>query len=389
MNTMDFSFTDDQRAIVDYIQKICADFGDDYWLAKDTAAEFPHEFANAFAEAGWYGAIFPEEFGGAGMGITEAAIIMREVGDRSFAACSALHMNMFGTQPIVKFGSQEQKERFIPPIISGEDRACFGVTEPDAGTNTAAIKTFARRDGDNYVINGKKVWTSTAQVANKILLLARTTPLEQCAKPTDGMSLFYTDMSRECMDVRRIAKMGRSAVDSNEVFIEDLVVSKDDLIGEEGKGFRYLLSGLNSERILVAAGYLGAARYCLNKAAKYAVEREVFGHPIGKNQGIQLPLADLWCKMRAAELMLWNAAAMYDAGEQCGLECNALKYLVGELYFETAARAVRTHGGYGYAKEFHVERYFRECILPMVAPVSQELALCYIGERALGLPKSY
>lgn len=386
---MDFSFSDEQRAISEQIQKICARFGDSYWLEKDRAAEFPHEFANAFAEAGWFGAIFPEEHGGAGLGMTEAAIIIREVGKLGLAACSALHMNMFGVQPVVKFGSREQKARFLPPVIAGRDRACFGVTEPDAGLNTPQIKTFARRDGDKYIINGKKVWTSTAQEANKILLLTRTTAYADSAKPTAGMTLFYTDLDRSRIDVRKIEKLGRASVDSNELFIVDLEVPVEDRIGEEGKGFTYLLHGLNSERIIVAAGFLGAAEYCLQKAAAYARERVVFGRPIGQNQAIQHPLAEIWAQLRAAELMMWNAAGLYDSGQPCGVEVNATKYLAAEAFFASATRAVRTHGGYGYAKEFHVERYFRESILPLIAPVSQELALCFIAERALGLPKSY
>lgn len=386
---MSISFTDERREIRDQVRKLCSQFNDAYWLEKDRAGKFPHEFAKAFADAGWFGAIFPPENGGAGLGLTEAAIIMREVGRLGLAACSSLHMNMFGVHPIVKFGSPEQKERFLPPIISGADRACFGITEPDAGLDTTNIKTFARRSGDRYIVNGKKVWTSTAQEANKILLLTRSTPLAECAKPTDGMTLFYTDLDRSRIDVRKIDKLGRAAVDSNEVFIVDLEVPVEDRLGEEGKGFSYILPGLNSERIIVAAGFLGAADYCLERAAAYAKDRVVFSRSIGQNQAIQHPLAEIWAQLRAAELMLWNAAALYDSGQSCGLEVNATKYLAAEVFFAAATRAVRTHGGFGYAKEFHVERYFRESVLPLIAPVSQELALCFIAERALGLPKSY
>jgi acyl-CoA dehydrogenase len=386
---MNFSMTSDQKAVRDGVAQICAGFGESYWLAKDRDAEFPHEFSKAFADAGWFGAIFPEECGGAGLGLVEAATIMLEVGKLGLAACSSLHMNMFGVQPIVKFGTEEQKRRFLPPVISGEDRACFAVTEPDAGLNTTRIRTFAKRFDGHYVVNGHKVWTSTAQYANKIMLLARTQPLEASARATDGMTLFYTDLDRSKIDVRRIEKLGRAAADSNELFITGLVVPFEDRIGEEGKGFSYLLHGLNSERIIVAAGFLGAARYCLEKAAKYANERIVFDRPIGKNQAIQHPLAEIWIQISAAELMLFKAASLYDAGESCGLECNAAKYLAAEVFFKSATQAVRTHGGYGYAKEFHVERYFRESVLPLFAPVSQELILCHIAERALGLPKSY
>ncbi|MBN9426726.1 MAG: acyl-CoA/acyl-ACP dehydrogenase [Burkholderiales bacterium] len=386
---MDFTFTADQLAIRDSVAKLCARFGDDYWLQHDREASFPHEFSNAFAEAGWFGAVFPEECGGAALGMTEAVLIMQEVGRLGLAACSSIHMNMFGTMPIVKYGSAEQKARFLPPIIDGRDRACFGVTEPNAGLNTTQIRTFAKRVGERYIVNGHKVWTSTAQVANKILLLTRTASREASARPTDGMTLFYTDLNRERIDVRKIEKLGRAAVDSNELFIVDLEVPIEDRIGEEGKGFSYLLSGLNSERILVAAGFLGAARYCLDRAAQYAKERVVFDRPIGQNQAIQHPLARGWIDCAAAELLLFKAAALYDQGQPCGLECNAAKLLCAEAFFDIAQRAVRTHGGYGYAKEFHVERYFRESILPLIAPVSQELILCHIAERALGLPKSY
>ncbi len=386
---MDFSLSPEQKAIQEGVAQICARFDEAYWLAKDRDSEFPHEFAAAFAEAGWFGALFPEDCGGAGLGLTEAAVIMMQVGRLGLAACSSLHMNMFGLQPVVKFGNAEQKARFLPPIIAGTDRACFGVTEPDAGLNTSRIRTFAARTPTGYLVNGHKVWTSTAQHANKIMLLTRTQPFEASARPTDGMTLFYTDLDRSHVEVRRIEKLGRAAADSNEVFITDLAVPEADRIGEEGKGFSYLLHGLNSERIIVAAGFLGAARYCLEKSAAYAKERVVFDRPIGQNQAIQHPLAEIWIQISAAELMLFKAAALYDQGEPCGLECNAAKFLAAEVFFSAATRAVRTHGGYGYAKEFHVERYFRESVLPLFAPVSQELILCHIAERALGLPKSY
>jgi acyl-CoA dehydrogenase len=386
---MDFALAEEQRAIRDSIARICAQFGDEYWLRHDRDHLFPHEFAHAFADAGWFGAIFPESCGGAGLGMTEAAIIMQEVGRLGFNACSTLHMNMFGCQPVVKFGSKAQQERFLPPIIAGTDRACFGVTEPDAGLDTTHIATRAVRHGDRYVVNGRKVWTSTAQVANKILLLTRTQSFEDSARPSHGMTLFYTDLDRSRVEVRQIDKMGRNAVDSNALFIDNLEIPVEDRIGEEGRGFHYLLHGLNSERIIVAAGILGAARYVLDKAVAYAKERVVFGRPIGQNQAIQHPLAEIWIGQEAAGLMLHKAAALYDQGEECGPQVNAAKYLCAELFFKAAARAVRTHGGFGYAREFHVERYFRESILPLIAPVSQELVLCYVAERALGLPKSY
>ena len=386
---MDFTLTSEQRSIRDNIARICAKFDDAYWYRKDLDHAFPHEFAKAFADAGWFGAIFPESCGGAGLGMTEAAIIMQEVGRLGFNACSALHMNMFGCMPVVKFGSDEQQKRHLPRIIDGTDRACFGVTEPDAGLDTTHITTFARRDGDRYIVNGRKVWTSTAQVANKILLLTRTTSFADSKRPSHGMTLFYTDLDRSRVEVRQIEKMGRNAVDSNALFIENLEVPIEDRIGEEGRGFHYLLSGLNSERIIVAAGVLGATRYVMDKAVAYAKDRVVFGRPIGQNQAIQHPLAELWIHQMAGELMLYKSAALYDAGEECGAEVNAAKYFCADLFFRAATRAVRTHGGFGYAKEFHVERYFRESILPLVAPVSQELALSSVAERALGLPKSY
>ncbi len=381
--------TDEQRAIRDAIAAICARFGDDYWQTHDRDHVFPHEFAQAFAAAGWFGAIFPEECGGAGLGLTEAAIIMQEVGRLGFNACSALHMNMFGCQPIVKFGSLEQQRRFLPPIIAGTDRACFGVTEPDAGLDTTHITTRAVRQGDRYIVNGRKVWTSTAQEANKILLLTRTQSFESSAKPSHGMTLFYTDLDRSKIEVRLIEKCGRNAVDSNAIFIDNLEVPVEDRIGEEGRGFQYLLHGLNSERIIVAAGVLGAARYCLDKAVAYAKDRVVFGRPIGQNQAIQHPLAEIWVAQEAAGLLLHHAAGLYDSGAECGPQVNAAKYMCAELYYKAASRAVRTHGGFGYAREYHVERYYRESILPLIAPISQELVLCYIAERALGLPKSY
>ncbi|MBO6636049.1 MAG: acyl-CoA dehydrogenase, partial [Parvibaculum sp.] len=303
---------------------------------------------------------------------------------------SAIHINLFGPMPLVVFGTDEQKERNLPPLIRGEDRCCFGVTEPDAGLNTTAISTRAERDGDTYVVHGRKMWTSTAQTANKILLLARTTPKEKCAKPTEGLSLFYTNLDRGgATEVREIEKMGRKAVDSNAVFFDGLKVPKEDLIGEEGKGFHYLLHGLNPERVLIGAEAVGVGRIALKKATDYARDREVFGRPIGKNQAIQHPLAKCWAELEAANLMVFKAAALYDAGENCGAEANAGKYLAAEAGFRACETAIMTHGGMGYAKEFHVERYMREVMIARIAPVSRELVLSYIAERVLELPKSY
>jgi acyl-CoA dehydrogenase len=298
-------------------------------------------------------------------------------------------MNIFGLNPVVVFGTAEQKRRMLPPLIRGEQKACFAVTEPDAGLNTTRIKTKAVRDGEHYVISGQKVWISTAQVAEKMLILARTTPLEAAKKPTQGMSLFYTDLDRSKVEVREIEKMGRKCVDSNQVFIDGLRVPVADRIGEEGRGFEYILHGMNPERILIAAEAIGLGKAALRRATRYAKERVVFDRPIGQNQAIQHPLALCWMELEAANLMVMKAAALYDAGKACGAEANAAKYLAGEAGFNACQTAVMTHGGYGYAKEYHVERYLREVMISRIAPISPQLILCFIAEKVLGLPKSY
>jgi acyl-CoA dehydrogenase len=383
--------TPERVAIRDAVRALCDRFGDDYWSEHDQTGTFPVEFHKAFAEAGWLGIAMPEDCGGSGLGVTEAAIMMQTVANSggTFAACSTIHINMFGPHAIVVHGTREQKERMLRPLIRGEVHACFGVTEPDAGLDTMHLKTRAVRDGDRYIVHGRKIWTSTAQVAQKIVLLARTTPIEQCARPADGLSLFYTDLDRRYVEVHRIRKMGRAAVDSNSVFIDGLPIPVEDRIGEEGKGFRYILDSLNPERILNAAETVGIGRRALAKATAYAKERIVFGRPIGKNQAIQHPLAESWAELAAAELMVLRAAALYDSGQPCGAEANAAKYLGAEAAFRACDRAVRTHGGMGYASEFNVERYFREAVATRLAPVSRELILCYLAERVLGLPKSY
>jgi acyl-CoA dehydrogenase len=383
--------SEERAAIRDAVRALCNRFDDDYWLERDRTATFPFDFHKSFAEAGWLGIAMPQEYGGAGLGMTEAAIMMQTVANSAgvFAACSTLHINIFGPHAIVVHGSPEQKARWLPPLIKGEVRACFGVTEPDAGLDTTRITTRADREGNGYVVHGRKVWTSTAQHAQKIVLLARTTPLERCARPTEGLSLFYTDLDRRYVQVHEIHKMGRAAVDSNSTFYDGLPVPLEDRIGEEGKGFRYLIDSLNPERILNAAEAVGIGRRALAKATQYAKERVVFGRPIGQNQAIQHPLAESWAELSAAELMLLRAAQLYDRGEPCGAEANAAKYLSGDACFRAADRAVRTHGGFGYASEYHVERYFREAVLTRLAPVSRELVLCYLAERVLGLPKSY
>ncbi|MCB1461620.1 MAG: acyl-CoA/acyl-ACP dehydrogenase [Nitratireductor sp.] len=386
---MEFILSEEQRAIREAVARICAPFDDSYWLERDRDGRFPHEFAGAVADNGWFGITSPEEYGGAGLGITEAAIVMKEIGRLGLAATSAVHINIFGLQPVVGFGTDEQKRRMLPPLIEGRERACFGVTEPDAGLDTTHITTFAARSQNGYVVNGRKVWTSTAKEADRILLVTRTMPIDKCARPTDGITVFYTAFDRDRIEVREIEKMARKAVDSNAIFIDGLEVPEEDRIGAEGEGFRVLLHGLNAERIVAAASAIGAGQAVLEKAAAYANERVVFGRPIGKNQAIQHPLADIWMRLQAAELMLFKAAWLYDRGEACGLEANSAKYLASQAAYDSAFRAVRTHGGFGFAREYHVERYFRESILNFIAPVSEELILCHVAERALGLPKSY
>jgi len=387
---MNFDLTKDQEQIQDAIQRLCAPLDADYWLRRDREGGFPVELHQAMADAGWLGIAMPEAYGGAGLGITEAALMMQTISatGAGLSGASAVHMNIFGLHPAVVFGTEEQKQRWLPPLIQGRDKACFGVTEPNSGLNTLKLQTRATRDGDHYVVSGQKVWISTAQVANKILLLARTTPVEQ-AKGTEGLSLFYTDLDRAYIEVREIEKMGRKAIDSNQVFIDGLRIPVEDRIGEEGQGFKYILHGLNPERILIAAEAIGLGRAALARAAQYAGERIVFDRPIGKNQGIQHPLARSWMELEAANLMVFKAASLYDAGRPCGAEANAAKYLAGEACFRACENAVLTHGGMGYAKEYHVERYMREAWIPRLAPVSPQLILCFIAEKVLGLPKSY
>jgi acyl-CoA dehydrogenase len=388
---MNFDLSEEQRAIVDAVQKTCKAFGDDYWRSHDVDAAFPHEFHKAMADAGWLGIAMPEAQGGAGLGITEAALMLQAVSasGAGFSGASAIHMNIFGLNPVVVFGTEEQKQRFLPPLIAGRDKACFAVTEPDAGLDTTQLKTQAVRDGDHYILDGRKIWISTAQVANKMLILARTTPLDKVDKPTRGLSLFYTTLDRERVEVREIDKMGRAAVDSNMLFIDKLRVPVNDRIGEEGRGFEYILHGLNPERILIAAEAVGLGRVALEHATRYAKERIVFGRPIGQNQGIQHPLAQCWMQLEAANLMVMKAASLYDAGKPCGAEANAAKYLAAEAAHNACQTAVLTLGGMGYAREYSVERFLRESYIPRIAPVSPQLILCFIAEKVLGLPRSY
>ncbi len=388
---MVFRLTDDQQAIRDSILRLCAKYDDDYWFDRDHDGEFPEAFVKDVAAGGWLGISMPEEYGGSGLGITEASIMMQAIAESGAAqaGASSVHLNIFGPNPIVKFGTEEQKKRMLPPLIKGEDRACFAVTEPDAGLDTTRLTTRAAWDGKDYVVNGRKIWTTTAQSANKMLLIARTTPIEETKRPVDGLSLFYTDLDRSKVEVREIEKMGRMSVDSNMLFFDGMHMPKEDLIGEEGKGFRYLLHGLNPERVLISAEAVGIGRLALSRAVAYANERVVFNRPIGQNQSIQHPLARSWAELEAANLMAFHAAALYDAGEECGAEANSAKLLSSEAGFKACERAILTHGGMGYAKEYHVERYFREIMIAKIAPVSSEMILNYISEKVLGLPKSY
>lgn len=388
---MQYSATEAQQELRAQILKLCADFGDDYWLKIDQEARFPEEFYRAVAAGGWLGIAMPEEFGGAGLGISEATVMMQAVAESGacMSGASAIHMNIFGLNPVVVFGTPAQKKRFLPPLIAGTEKACFGVTEPNTGLNTTELKTRAEKRGDRYVINGQKIWISTAQVADRILLLARTTPLDQVKRKTDGLTLFYTKLDRAKVEVRLIHKMGRHGVDSNMLFFDGLEVPEEDRIGADGEGFRLILHGLNPERILIAGEAVGIGQAALSRAANYARTREVFGRPIGQNQGIQHPLARCWAQLEAAGLLTMKAAALYDAGRECGAEANAAKYLAAEAGFAAAEAAVLTHGGMGYAQEYQVERYFRESMIPRIAPVSRELILSHIAEKVLGLPKSY
>lgn len=388
---MNFSITPEQESIRDSVAAICKRFGDDYWLKKDREGGFPQDFYNAFAEAGWLGICIPEAYGGSGLGITEAAIMMNTIAasGAGMSGASSLHINIFGLNPVVVFGTEEQKNRMLPPMVSGAEKACFAVTEPNTGLNTTQLKLRAARKGDRYVVDGQKVWISTAQVADKILLLARTTPLEEVKKPTHGLSLFYTKFDRSRIQVDEIEKMGRKAIDSNVLFFDGFEIPVEDRIGEEGRGFEYILHGMNPERILIASEGIGLGQLALSRATAYAKERIVFNRQIGQNQAIQHPLAKNWMELEAAWLMTMRAAWEYDSDLPCGASANAAKYLAGEAGFNACQQAVMTHGGFGYAKEYHVERYLREVMIPRIAPISPQLVLCFIAERVLGLPKSY
>ena len=382
---------DDIALIREAVAKTCSAFDDDYWSACDRDHRFPQEFYDAMAAGGWIGIAIPEQYGGGGRGVSEAAAVLEEVA--ASGACmngaSAIHLSIFGMHPVVLHGTEEMKQRYLPAVADGSLHVAFGITEPNAGTDTTKITTRAVRDGDSYVINGRKVWTSKALEADRILLLTRTTPLNEVARPHQGMTLFLVDRHAEGVGAVPIEKMGRNAVASCETTYDDVIVPATDRVGEEGRGFQYLLDGLNAERILVAAEALGMGRAALRAAVGYAKERVVFDRPIGQNQGIAFPLAVAHANLRAASLMIREAARLIDAGLPCGEEANLAKYLAAEAGFFAADRAVQTHGGFGYATEYHVERYFREARLPRIAPISQELVLAYVAEHVLGLPRSH
>ena len=388
---MSFNYNETQLSIIDSVQNIMKNFDDDYWLECDQKSIFPHKFYDEIADGGWLGICMPKEFGGSALGITEASIFMQKVSETGggMAAASSIHINIFGPHPIVVYGKKKKKNKWLPSLINGKEKTCFGVTEPDSGLDTGKLKTFAKKINNGYLINGQKIWTSTAQIADKILLLARTTPIEECKKNTDGLSLFYTKLDRKKIEVKEIPKMGRSAVDSNQIFIDNLEVEDFDRIGEEGKGFKYILDSLNPERILIAAEALGIGKNALARAIKYAGDRVVFGKPIGQNQSIQHPLAENWIELEAAELLITKAAYQYDNGQNAGGMANAAKFFAAEAGFKAATQAIITLGGMGYAKEYHVERLMRESLIPKLAPVSAQMILNYISERVLGLPKSY
>jgi len=388
---MSIDFSPEQRQIRENVDRLCARFGDEYWLKRDSDGAFPEEFCRAIADNGYMGIASPPEYGGSGLGITEAAIVIQAISQSGAGngGVSSVSLGIFGLNPVVRYGTAEQKARMLPPVIARKDIACFAVTEPNTGLDTTRLKTRAVRKGDRYIVNGQKTWITTAQVANKMLLIARTADESETKRPIDGLSLFFTDIDRSKCEIRVIDKMGRKCVDSNQVFFDGMEIPVENRIGEEGQGFRYLLHGINPERILIAAGLVGLGRAALHKATEYAKQRVVFDRQIGRNQAIQHPLAESWAELEAANLMAFRAAQLYDRGEDCGAMANAAKYLAGEAAYKACNTAVLTHGGMGYAKEYHVERYLREALIHRIAPITPHLILCYLAERVLGLPKSY
>jgi len=388
---MDFSFSSDQQEIRDAVLRTCEGFGDDYWMARDNDGQFPVEFHHTMAAAGWLGIAMPQNVGGSGLAITEAAIVMQAVAESGggMAAASSIHGPVFSLEPVVRFGTQQQQQRMVPPILSGEEMMCFAVTEPNVGLDTTRLKTRAEKVDGGYMVNGQKVWITNAHVADRIMLLARTTPLEEVKSKAQGLSLFFTKLDPKAIETRLIPKMGRHAVGSNTLFLNDFFITEEDRIGAEGEGFRIILQGLNPERILIAAEAVGLGRVALDRGARYARERVVFDRPIGQNQSIQHPLARCWMQLEAANLMTFKAAAKFDAGEECGVEANAAKYLAAEAGYDACQTAMMSMGGMGYAREYQVERYLREVLIPRIAPVSPQMILNFIAERVLDMPKSY
>lgn len=388
---MDFEITAEQQLIRDTVKKVCADFPDEYWAKCDSEHRFPWDFYNAMAAGGWLGIAIPEAYGGSGRGITEASLVLEEVAASGAAmnGASSLHLSIFGMHPVVRHGSEEMKQTYLPQVATGELHVAFGVTEPDAGTDTTSITTSARREGDHYIVRGRKVWTTKALDSQRVLLLVRTTPKDKIERRTDGLTLLLAELQRPEVTITPIEKVGRNAVASCEVVYDDLPVLVTDRVGEEGKGFRYLLDGLNAERILVAAEALGIGRAAIRRAVNYANERVVFNRPIGQNQGIAFPLGEAHMRLEAAEMMIRKASWMLDNGQQCGAEANMAKWLAADAACQAADQAVQTHGGYGYAKEYHVERYWREARMTRLAPISQEMVLNYVTEHVLALPRSY
>jgi alkylation response protein AidB-like acyl-CoA dehydrogenase len=389
---MDLALTPAQADVRRQVSALARSFGWEYWREKDRKAEYPTEFVQAFADAGWLGLAIPEAYGGAGLGVTEAVLMLEAIcaSGAGLSGASPIHFAVFPPMPIIRHGSEDLRRRILPEIAAGRLSLAFGVTEPDAGTDTSRIRTTARRDGAGWRVSGRKVWTSNARHSAKMLLLARTTPYEAAGpRKLDGLTLFVADLDPAAVEIREIEKLGRAAVDSNEVIIDGLRVADEDVVGEVGRGFAHLLDSLNPERILVAAEAVGIGRVALERAAAYARERIVFGRPIGQNQGVAHPLALAWARLEGAWQLTLRAAWLVDRGEACGAEANAAKVLGAEAGFEAADAALQTFGGFGYAKEFDVERLWREVRLYKIAPVPQQMALNYLAERVLGLPKSY
>lgn len=388
---MHFDEDDTHQDIREGVRRVCSAFPDAYWRELDGAHEFPWAFYEAMADGGWIGVALPAQYGGGGLGVTEASIVLEEVAASGAAmnGCSALHTSIFGMTPVVKHGSEELRAATLPDVVAGRLHVAFGVTEPDAGTDTTAITTRARLDGDHYLVRGRKVWMTKAPYCQKVLLLVRTTPLEEVERKTHGLTLLLADLQDPAVTITPIPKAGRNAVVSCEVSFDDLVVPVDQRVGEEGRGFTYLLDGLNPERILIAAEALGIGRVAIERAVAYANQRVVYGRPIGQNQGVAFPLADAYAHLHAAELVVREAGWRYDQGLPCGAQANLAKLLASDAAFTAADRAMQTHGGFGYATEYDIERYWKEARLMRLAPVPQEMVLNYVAEHVLGLPRSY